>query len=113
MKMNTFGINWGQHRWAIFFCAVSSLGALCYGYDQIYYTGVLGMKRFVLDYGTTHDKDGNIALTTTFISLTASIIYVGELFGALIAAREYPSYPKDCPTVEGIDAFVSVNNGPG
>jgi len=46
-------------------------------------TGVLGMKRFVLDYGTTHDSDGNIALTTTFISLTSSIIYVGELLGAL------------------------------
>ena len=44
------------------------------------------MKRFVLDYGTTHDKDGNLALTTSFISLTASIIYVGELFGALFAA---------------------------
>jgi sugar porter (SP) family MFS transporter len=86
MKMQMFNINWTQHRWAIFFCATSSLGALCYGYDQIYYTGVLGMKRFVHDYGTTHDKDGNIALTTTFISLTASIIYVGELVGALISA---------------------------
>ncbi|KAJ9615250.1 hypothetical protein H2200_001324 [Cladophialophora chaetospira] len=86
MKMQIFNINWGQHRWAVFFCAVSSLGALCYGYDQIYYTGVLGMKRFVHDYGTTHDNDGNIALTTTFISLTASIIYVGELVGALVAA---------------------------
>jgi sugar porter (SP) family MFS transporter len=86
MKMQMFNINWGQHRWALFFCTVSSLGALCYGYDQIYYTGVLGMKRFVHDYGTTHDKDGNIALTTTFISLTASIIYVGELVGALLSA---------------------------
>ena len=44
------------------------------------------MKRFVHDYGTTHDKDGSVALTTTFISLTSSIIYVGELFGALFAA---------------------------
>ncbi|KIW92313.1 uncharacterized protein Z519_07297 [Cladophialophora bantiana CBS 173.52] len=86
MKMQMFNINWGHHRWAVFFCAVSSLGALCYGYDQIYYTGVLGMKRFVHDYGTTHDKDGNIALTTTFLSLTASIIYVGELVGALLSA---------------------------
>lgn len=81
-----FGINWAQHRWAVFFCAVSSLGALCYGYDQIYYTGVLGMKRFVADYGTTRDSEGNVALTTTFISLTSSIIYVGELLGALAAA---------------------------
>ncbi|KIW77409.1 hypothetical protein Z517_09855 [Fonsecaea pedrosoi CBS 271.37] len=86
MKMQLFDINWGHHRWAIFFCAVSSLGALCFGYDQIYYTGVLGMTRFVHDYGTTHDKEGGIALTTTFLSLTASIIYVGELIGALLAA---------------------------
>ncbi|KIX01279.1 uncharacterized protein Z518_09004 [Rhinocladiella mackenziei CBS 650.93] len=86
MKARMFNINWGEHRWAIFFCAVSSLGALCYGYDQIYYTGVLGMERFVQDYGTTHDEDGNVALTTTFISLTASIIYVGELLGALASA---------------------------
>ena len=82
MARQMFGINWGQHRWAVLYCAVSSLGALCYGYDQIYYTGVLGMKRFVADYGTTHDSEGNVALTTTFISLTSSIIYVGELLGA-------------------------------
>ena len=94
MKAHMFNINWGQHRWAIFFCAVSTLGALCYGYDQIYYTGVLGMKRFVHDYGTTHDKHGNIALTTTFISLTASIIYVGELLGALFAAPINDSFGR-------------------
>jgi MFS family permease len=94
MNRTRLNINWGQHRWAIFFCAVSSLGALCYGYDQIYYTGVLGMKRFVHDYGTTDDKNGNIALTTTFISLTASIIYVGELVGALIAAPINDSFGR-------------------
>jgi len=81
-----FGINWCEHRWAIFLCAVSGLSTLCYGYDQIYYTGVLGTKRFVADYGTTHDLDGHVALTTTFISLTSSIIYVGGLLGALVAA---------------------------
>lgn len=86
MKGHIFDINWRENRWALFCCAVSTLGALCYGYDQIYYTGVLGMKRFILDYGTTHDKDGHVALTTTFISLTASIIYVGELVGALASA---------------------------
>ncbi|OCT49386.1 hypothetical protein CLCR_04760 [Cladophialophora carrionii] len=94
MRMQIFNINWSQHRWAVFFCAVSSLGALCYGYDQIYYTGVLGMKRFVHDYGTTHDGDGNIALTTTFISLTASIIYVGELVGALMSAPINDSFGR-------------------
>ncbi|PKS06040.1 hypothetical protein jhhlp_007874 [Lomentospora prolificans] len=84
--MNRFGIDFNAHKWAIFYCGVSTLGALCYGYDQIYYTGVLGMKPYVRDYGTTTDDQGNVALTTSFMSLTASIIYVGELVGALMAA---------------------------
>lgn len=63
-----------------------SFGALCYGYDQIYYTGVQGMRPFIDQYGTTTDSMGSKALTTTFLSLTASIIYVGELVGALISA---------------------------
>ncbi|KIW58085.1 hypothetical protein PV05_02635 [Exophiala xenobiotica] len=86
MQGKLFNMQWAHHKWALVFCLISSLGALCYGYDQIYYTGVLGMKRFVLDYGTTHNNAGDIALTTTFISLTSSIIYVGELLGALFAA---------------------------
>ncbi|KAF4629865.1 hypothetical protein G7Y89_g8278 [Cudoniella acicularis] len=82
-----FGINFREHKWAIFYCAVSTLGALCYGYDQIYYTGVQGMRAFIDDYGTRIDPaTGKAALTTSFLSLTASIIYVGELFGALLAA---------------------------
>src|SRR5690625_1651544 len=84
-KMET-KINWGAHKWALFFCGISTFGALCYGYDQIYYTGVQGMTPFINDYGQTTDSDGNPALTTSFLSLTASIIYVGELAGAFIAA---------------------------
>lgn len=26
-------IDWAQHRWAIFYCLVATIGALCYGYD--------------------------------------------------------------------------------
>jgi MFS family permease len=45
------------------------------------------MRAFINDYGTTTDPDTGLkALTTSFLSLTASIIYVGELFGALLAA---------------------------
>lgn len=84
--MGLFNIDFRSQTWAIIYCGVSSLGALCYGYDQIYYTGVLGMGPFVRDYGTTTDADGNTALTTSFMSLTASIIYVGELVGAIMAA---------------------------
>jgi len=75
-----------KYKWALFFCTVSTFGALCYGYDQIYYTGLQGMRPFIDNYGTTRNHQGHVALTTTFISLTASIIYVGELLGALISA---------------------------
>jgi sugar porter (SP) family MFS transporter len=82
-----FNINFKEYKWALFYCGVSTLGALCYGYDQIYYTGVQGMRAFIDDYGTAIDSStGEAALTTSFLSLTASIIYVGELFGALLAA---------------------------
>ncbi|PYH89599.1 hypothetical protein BO71DRAFT_444460 [Aspergillus ellipticus CBS 707.79] len=33
--------DWRRHGWAIFYCAVSAVGALCYGYDNTYYNGVL------------------------------------------------------------------------
>ncbi|EMF10687.1 general substrate transporter [Sphaerulina musiva SO2202] len=78
-------IDWAQHRWAIFYCLVATIGALCYGYDTIYYTGIQGMKYFARDYGTL-DADGTYSLGTTFLSVSASIIYVGEFVGALIAA---------------------------
>ncbi|KAH7139852.1 general substrate transporter [Dactylonectria estremocensis] len=84
--MDRFSIDFKSNKWAIIYCGVSTFGALCYGYDQIYYTGLLGMQPFINDYGTTTDSDGDTALTTSFISLTASIIYVGELLGALMAA---------------------------
>lgn len=86
MALGLFDLRWTDHKWAIIYCSVSTFGALCYGYDQIYYTGVLGMTPFINAYGKTTDEEGNTALTTTFLSLTASIIYVGELVGALLAA---------------------------
>ncbi|GKZ28959.1 hypothetical protein AbraIFM66950_002206 [Aspergillus brasiliensis] len=43
------------------------------------------MVTFIRDYGTKQ-SDGSYALGTTFISVTASLIYVGELLGALFAA---------------------------
>lgn len=43
------------------------------------------MTYFQRDYGTL-DTDGTYFLGTTFLSVSASIIYVGEFLGALIAA---------------------------
>jgi hypothetical protein len=47
-----------KNRWAYFFCAVSAIGALVYGYDNTYYNGVLGMRPFKDHYGDHYDKDG-------------------------------------------------------
>ncbi|OAA63381.1 General substrate transporter [Niveomyces insectorum RCEF 264] len=84
--MGRFNVDFRSNRWAFIYCGVSTFGALCYGYDQIYFTGILGMRPFINEYGQTTDSHGLRALTTSFTSLTASIIYVGELLGALLAA---------------------------
>ncbi|CAI6039303.1 unnamed protein product [Clonostachys chloroleuca] len=84
--MGSMKIDWRSNKWAILFCAIASVGALCYGYDNTYYNGVLAMQEFKNDYGTHFDADGNKALPSSFQSLTASSIYIGDLFGALIAS---------------------------
>lgn len=78
--------DWKSNKWAIFYCAIASIGALCYGYDNTYYNGVLAMQPFKDHYGTHFDEDGNKQLPSSFQSLTASSIYIGDLFGALIAS---------------------------
>ncbi|KAL4784118.1 general substrate transporter [Aspergillus varians] len=78
-------IDWKSNRRAIGYCMVAAIGALCYGYDTIYYTGIQGMTWFAKDYGE-QDADGSWSLGTTFLSLSASIIYVGEFVGAILAA---------------------------
>jgi MFS family permease len=85
MAFLNLNINWAHHKWALFYCLVSTIGALCYGYDTIYYTGIQGMKAFIRDYGDLK-ADGTYALSTTFLSVTASVIYVGEFTGALSIA---------------------------
>lgn len=79
-------LDWRSHGWAISYCGISAIGALCYGYDNTYYNGVLAMQQFKNDYGTHRDADGDLALPSSFQSLTASAIYIGDLLGALIAA---------------------------
>ncbi|CAP82889.1 hypothetical protein E8E15_000453 [Penicillium rubens] len=78
-------IDWKSNRRAIAYCLVAAIGALCYGYDTIYYTGIQGMPWFAKDYGEKN-ADGSYSLGTSFLSLSASIIYVGELVGAIAAA---------------------------
>lgn len=78
-------VDWKSNRRAIAYCLVAAIGALCYGYDTIYYTGIQGMTWFARDYGV-QGPDGSYSLGTTFLSVSASIIYVGELVGAIVAA---------------------------
>lgn len=78
-------VDWKSNRMAIVYCLVAAIGALCYGYDTIYYTGIQGMPYFTQDYGEK-GPDGSYSLGTTFLSLSASIIYVGEFVGSIIAA---------------------------
>lgn len=79
-----FGIdlNFAHYKWAFIYCSVSALGALVFGYDNTYYSGILGMQEFKNDYGT-QVIDGKKALATDFTSLTTSSIYIGDMLGAL------------------------------
>ena len=82
----SFSIDWKTHRWALFYCGVSAIGALCYGYDNNYYNGVLAMREFKNDYGDHRDENGQLALNSSFQAVTASAIYIGDLVGAIISA---------------------------
>jgi MFS family permease len=81
-----FNFDWKSHRWAILYCSLSAIGALVYGYDNTYYNGVLAMQEFKNDYGMHYDSEGKKALPSSFQSLTASSIYIGDLFGAILAS---------------------------
>ncbi|KXL46090.1 MAG: hypothetical protein FE78DRAFT_31201 [Acidomyces sp. 'richmondensis'] len=54
MNALNLSVDWKSHRWAIFYCLVATIGACCYGYDTLYYTGIQGMVDFKRDYG--HSK---------------------------------------------------------
>lgn len=79
-------LDWRSYKWAIFFCTIASIGALAYGYDNTYYNAVLAMQTFKNHYGTLVDENGEKMLHSSFQSITASSIYIGDLFGALIAS---------------------------
>ncbi|RDL40118.1 High-affinity glucose transporter ght5 [Venustampulla echinocandica] len=81
-----FRSNYKAHKWALLFCAISAIGALVYGYDNTYYNGVLAMQTFKNHYGDHLDENGKKALKVSFTSLSASSIYIGDLFGALFSA---------------------------
>ncbi|KAJ6136746.1 hypothetical protein N7497_012450 [Penicillium chrysogenum] len=79
-------IDWKSNRRAIAYCLVAAIGALCYGYDTIYYTGIQGMPWFAKDYG---ERKTQMVLTRwehpSCRCLRVSSMW-GELVGAIAAA---------------------------
>lgn len=70
----------------IFFCALAVIGAILYGYDGTYFTGILEMDRFKRDFGVINPDNGQYEIPSNDQSLYASIVQAGEVVGSLLAA---------------------------
>jgi len=77
------GLFHAHNRRGLLFCLVFVLGAVLYGYDGTYFTGILAMHRFKQDFGTV--VNGQKTITAGNQSLFASIVQVGEVIGSLSA----------------------------
>ncbi|CCO35331.1 hypothetical protein BN14_09448 [Rhizoctonia solani AG-1 IB] len=75
------GLFHSHNRRGLLFCMVFVLGAVLYGYDGTYFTGILAMTRFKNDFGTL--QNGVRVITASNQSLFASIVQVGEVLGSL------------------------------
>ncbi|SJX61557.1 related to HXT1-Low-affinity hexose facilitator [Sporisorium reilianum f. sp. reilianum] len=70
----------------ILFCSLAVIGAILYGYDGTYFTGILEMDRFKRDFGVINPANGLYEIPSNDQSLYASIVQAGEVVGSLIAA---------------------------
>ncbi|QRV98553.1 Sugar (and other) transporter [Ceratobasidium sp. AG-Ba] len=77
------GLFHSHNRRGLLFCMVFVLGAVLYGYDGTYFTGILAMNRFKQDFGAV--VNGEKIITAGNQSLFASIVQVGEIIGSLSA----------------------------
>lgn len=84
-KTNTKKESKFQHKWALIYCTYAVLGALLYGYDGTYFTGVQAMTAFLQRFGQLQ-ADGSYALSAANLSIMTSIVYVGELIGSMCAS---------------------------
>ena len=66
------------------YCGFFVLGAVLYGYDGTYFTGVVAMSEFLSRFGDIV-INGQRQLTSGTLSLLSSIVQVGELVGSLSA----------------------------
>ena len=58
----------------ICFCALAVVGAILYGYDGTYFTGILEMNRFKHDFGVIKPDTGEYYIPSNDQSLYASIV---------------------------------------
>lgn len=73
-----------HHKYALLYCSFFVLGAILYGYDGTYFTGIVAMRAFLQRFGDTI-TDGSPSLKSGTLSLLSSIVQVGELLGSLTA----------------------------
>lgn len=74
-----------QHKYALGFAIYACLGAVLYGYDGVYFSGVQAMVPFVRSFGT-QNRDGSYSIKAASLSVMTSMINVGELVGTLGAS---------------------------
>ncbi|KDN46114.1 general substrate transporter [Tilletiaria anomala UBC 951] len=65
-----------------FLCSIAVLGAVLYGYDGTYFTGILGQSGFNRDFA----QDGKTELSPSMTSLLTSLVQAGEVVGCILAA---------------------------
>lgn len=84
--MLDLNLDFKSHKWALIYCTVSAIGSLVFGFDNTYYSGILGMQEFKNHFGNHIEKTtGKMVLATSFQSLTTSSIYIGDVLGALLS----------------------------
>ncbi|CAH0046826.1 unnamed protein product [Clonostachys solani] len=74
-----------KHIYAWLICGFATLGAWLYGYDGVYFTGVVALGVFVKSFGTLQ-PDGTYSIRPSDLSAMTSMIQVGELVGSLGSA---------------------------
>ncbi|BFZ56693.1 hypothetical protein PYCC9005_003741 [Savitreella phatthalungensis] len=72
--------------WSVLpYLCYAALGSVLYGYDGTYFTSVQSQDAFKRDFGTYDSAKGVYTLSATSLSLMTSLVYVGEIIGALTA----------------------------
>ncbi|TIA89553.1 hypothetical protein E3P99_01987 [Wallemia hederae] len=77
------GLLSAKYRRPLCYAGIAVLGAVLYGYDGTYFTSVLETERWKQDFGECDPQGNNCKFPSEDKSLFTSIVFVGELVGAL------------------------------